>query len=150
MNQDFKLANSNWLGDIKEEDKQSILNEISQLNKQVNEYLSLQEYNSYMRDLYQNIDLEKTEAELLEFIVPDWVAHRSKEIPQDIQIDEFYEHLEMLILLNLIHEYSNNKELPEYKIKKMRDIIRRYSNMPSLWLFLCNISGQNISSTYSF
>ncbi len=90
------------------------------------------------------------EASLLETLVPFWQQIRGSQLSREKAIDEFYYEFEMLKLWVLICDAIANNEFSADLIRKMRAIIRRYSNMPQLWLFLCRQSGEEIKTSFTF
>lgn len=89
------------------------------------------------------------EADLLEYVVPIWASARGQQIPRDKLVDEFYYELEMLILFNLLMDMIDNN-LDATGVAKLRAIIRRYSNLPEVWKFLCAASGDEVIDAYTF
>ena len=135
---------------ISESENQLIQQEITQLEVQVKKLISPQNYQKFIQNLLNTLDINVEEEELLELVVPIWVEQRNQIIPINTQIDDFYKQLELAILLSLITEFNLNQNIAHYKIKKMREIIRRYSNMPQLWLYLCKISGDTPIDAFTF
>lgn len=89
------------------------------------------------------------EADLLEYIIPIWATSRGKYIPSDKSVDDFYYELEMLMLFNLLMNIANDN-LSAADIAKLRAIIRRYSNLPEVWKFVCAMSGDEVVDAYTF
>lgn len=95
----------------------------------------------------QNVLLD--EAELLETVIPIWASSRGNKIPQDKSVDDFYAEFELVTLCMLLNKFANGDKSSEL-IMKLRSIIRRYSNMPTMWRYLCQISGDNLTDSYTF
>lgn len=89
------------------------------------------------------------EADLLEELIPKWQILRNNEISNK-PIDEFYSELELCILAELIHSWAVLQKISSLHLKKMREIVRRYSSMPGFWQILCKLNGDEIVSKYTF
>ncbi len=140
----LNLANS----DIKT--TQLIQQEVNQFQIILNQKIINEEYQIFLLTVVKDVDLNLTEAELLEQIVPLWTKHRHQEIPKNTPIDDFYRHFEHTLLLTLISELFLSNDLSSSKIKKAREIIRRYSIMPTLWQYICKRSGDTPIKAYTF
>jgi hypothetical protein len=86
----------------------------------------------------------------LEVVIPLWAQARGKQIPATKPVDEFYRELEYYSLWQLIYQMSVNHGLTKDTAHRMRAIIRRYSNMPTWWLYLCQYCGDELASGYTF
>jgi hypothetical protein len=128
--------------------------EVERLYQQIVDFSSgLADNHEYYQFLMNNTDeAEKfdEEADFLEWLIPVWSNERGRSFSQEKPIDEFYKELEFLILWKLLVDCVDANEFVRSRVTKMRAIIRRYSNMPALWLYLCKISGEEIKSAYTF
>ena len=133
----------------------TISNELARLFNQVYVFAGglSEQPQTYFTFLYQQTSLAvrfSEEAELLEWVIPAWSTARGKHFAADKPVDEFYRELELLLLWQLICLACREQEFSNPLVTKMRVIIRRYSNMPALWQYLCNLSGEEIKSAYTF
>ncbi len=86
----------------------------------------------------------------LEPVITLWHSERGRKFADEKAVDEFYCEVELLRLWVLIVSLVINLDLSTLTIKLMRTIIRRYSNMPQLWLFLINYSCNGVQTAYTF
>lgn len=108
---------------------------------------------SYREFLWTNViatnpDLE--DAVVLEQLVPLWSASRGVEFATDKPIDEFYMEFELSWLWFLLASCASEDNFDHVRVAKMRAIIRRYSNLPQIWLYLCQLDGNAIKTAYTF
>ena len=123
-------------------------NQITQINsddEKLNE--------SYREFLWTNVittnsDLE--DAVVLEQLVPLWSASRGVKFAADKPIDEFYMEFELSWLWFLLASCASENSFDHIRVAKMRAIIRRYSNLPQIWLYLCQLDGDAIEAAYTF
>ena len=128
------------------------INEISELTTEVNNFnddVAKSNYLKVLDTLSQELIYISDEAELLEILIPKWQTLRNNQICNK-PIDEFYAELELYFLAELIHSFAISQETSSQQIKKMRKIVRRYSNMPNFWQVLCKLSGDEVASGYTF
>ena len=147
--QDYLLRQS-----IVEKTASAISQEISELQQQVlqfNDSLATPtEYLNLLYGLSLSLFVINEEAELLELLIPYWEAKRGVKLGRDKPIDEFYAEFELLTLWRLIAKSIQSQEFLAEDLLKMRSIIRRYSNMPSFWLYLWDISGEEVKVGFTF
>lgn len=108
---------------------------------------------SYRKFLWTNViatnsDLE--DAVVLEQLVPLWSASRGVKFAADKPIDEFYMEFELSWLWFLLASCASENSFDHTRVAKMRAIIRRYSNLPQIWLYLCQLDGDAIKTAYTF
>lgn len=108
------------------------------------------DYLSTLAEILPEILLEIDEELILHKVVPYWQRLRGSIISAKKAIDEFYFELEMLSLWTLLFDSIHGKELAHQRVYRMRSIIRRYSNMPQMWLLLYQQSGEGVSTAYTF
>lgn len=128
--------------------------EVNQLFSQVSEFKSglaeNQAYWALLGDGAQFILNSEREDDVLEQLIPIWSQQRGIAFSKDKPIDEFYREVEYYTLWCLIIQSATQQSFTSLLIRKMRAIIRRYSNMPALWYFLCQISGEELKTAYTF
>lgn len=107
------------------------------------------EYTAFMTNCALSGIKLANEADLLEYVIPIWATSRGKNIPEDKSVDSFYYELEMLILFNLLANMTRDT-LTAVEMVKLRAIIRRYSNLPEVWKFVCAMSGDEVVDAYTF
>ena len=90
------------------------------------------------------------EDEVLEQLVPIWSQQRGFIFSKEKPIDEFYREVEYYTLCCLLVQSASEQAFTPLTLAKMRAIIRRYSNMPALWYYLCQISGAELKTGYTF
>ena len=108
---------------------------------------------NYLNLLYglgQQLSAFNHEAELLELLIPYWYRERGVTLAPEKLVDEFYFEFEMVTLWVLVAQCMQTQSFLAPALLKMRAIIRRYSNMPSLWLYLWDISDDELKSGYTF
>lgn len=131
-----------------------ISTEIKQLALQVSKFESgVQDNQVYWQLLGASAQLvvnSAREDEVLEQLVPIWSQQRGVIISKDKPIDEFYREVEYYTLWCLLVQSATQQSFTPLIIAKMRAIIRRYSNMPALWYYLCQISGAELKTGYTF
>lgn len=131
-----------------------ISREINQLSAQIHEFKSGfaidQAYWDLLGDGAQLILNSEREDDVLEQLIPIWSQHRGIAFSKAKPIDDFYREVEYYTLWCLIVQSSTQQSFTPLLIRKMRAIIRRYSNMPALWYFLCQISGEELKTGYTF
>lgn len=136
-------------------DCMAVTNELQQLSNEVSGFnCGLKDGNlSYYNFLFQQSQLIKNfnqESEFLEWVIPLWSQQRGKIFATDKAVDEFYRELELLTLWRLLLNSLENNDFSVTDIRQMRRIIRRYGKMPVLWRYLCNLSGEDITTAYTF
>lgn len=155
--EDRKLAKVlNFIASLKltalEVEKISV--EVNQLFSQIGEFESGLSLNQAYWDLLgvcaQLILNSEREDDVLEQLVPIWSQQRGSTFSKDKPIDEFYSEVEYYTLWYLLVQSAVQQSFTPLSIRKMRAIIRRYSNMPALWYFLCQISGEELKTGYTF
>ena len=128
--------------------------EISKLFQQVSNFndekLANTDYLAIFAEILPEVLMENEEEAILQKIVPYWQKLRGNAISAEKPIDEFYYELELLVLWVLLFDTAYDKEQNIWRIQKMRNIIRRYSNMPQMWLLLYQHSGEEVSTLYTF
>ncbi len=131
-----------------------ISTEIKQLALQVSKFESgLQDNQAYWQLLGASAQLivnSAREDEVLEQLVPIWSQQRGFIFSKEKAIDEFYREVEYYTLCCLLVQSATLQSFTPSMIAKMRAIIRRYSNMPALWYYLCQISGDELKTGYTF
>lgn len=131
-----------------------ISTEIKQLALQVSKFESgLQDNQAYWQLLGSSAQLivnSASEDEVLEQLVPIWSQQRGVIFSKEKPIDEFYREVEYYTLCCLLVQSATQQSFIPFTIAKMRAIIRRYSNMPALWYYLCQISGAELKTGYTF
>ncbi|AUR51549.1 hypothetical protein [Aquella oligotrophica] len=130
----------------------SALNEISELANEVNKFqdeIAKSSYSQVLAELTEKTIEISEEAELLEYIIPKWQELRGS-IISNKPIDEFYYELEHYLLLKLIKQMAETQIISDTSLKKMREIVRRYSVMPNFWQILCLLNGDSIINAYTF
>lgn len=131
-----------------------ISTEIKQLALQVSKFESgLQDNQTYWQLLGSSAQLivnSAREDEVLEQLVPIWSQQRGVIFSKEKAIDEFYREVEYYTLCCLLVQSATQQSFTPLIIAKMRAIIRRYSNMPALWYYLCQISGAELKTGYTF
>ncbi len=130
-----------------------VINEITKLSVQVNEIKSgVVEQESYQLFLAECttiiFDTTLNESQQLDVLVLKWSQHNKRIF--DKPIDEFFREVEYVALWRLLTLVGINCQWSEIDVRQMCKIIRRYSNMPKLWLYLHKISGDEISTAYTF
>lgn len=128
------------------------INEISELIIQINNFTDAVAKSNYLiilDTLSQELLHITNETDLLEILIPKWQTLRNNQISNK-PIDEFYAELELYLLAELIRSLATSQEISSQQLKKMREIVRRYSNMPNFWQILCKLSGDEIASGYTF
>ncbi len=128
------------------------INEISELIIQINNFSDAVAKSNYLiilDTLSQELLHITNETDLLEILIPKWQTLRNNQISNK-PIDEFYAELELYLLAELIRSFATSQEISSQQLKKMREIVRRYSNMPNFWQILCKLSGDEIASGYTF
>jgi hypothetical protein len=128
--------------------------EVKQLALQVSKFESgLQDNQAYWQLLGSSAQLvvnSAREDEVLEQLVPIWSQQRGVIFSKEKPIDEFYREVEYYTLWCLLIQSATQQSFTPSIIAKMRAIIRRYSNMPALWYYLCQISGAELKTGYTF
>lgn len=128
--------------------------EVKQLALQVSKFESgLQDNQAYWQLLGSSAQLiinSAREDEVLEQLVPIWSQQRGVVFSKEKPIDEFYREVEYYTLCCLLVQSATQQSFTPSIIAKMRAIIRRYSNMPALWYYLCQISGAELKTGYTF
>lgn len=109
-----------------------------------------QTYRDFLWNYIINLDPKLDDAEVLELIVPLWSASRGNKFAADKPIDEFYTEFELSWLWFLMASCADENNFDHIKVAKMRAIIRRYSNLPQIWLYLCQLDGGIIKTAYTF
>lgn len=106
----------------------------------------------YYELLYSQIELEfdMEEAELLDKLVPLWVQTRGVVFDKERQIDEFYMDFEMLALAYLLDKCVQCADFDAARVEKIIKILKRYDMMVTLWLILCELSGEKVKTGYTF
>ena len=131
-----------------------ISTEIKQLALQVSKFESgLQDNQAYWQLLGSSAQLiinSTREDEVLEQLVPIWSQQRDHAFSREKAIDEFYREVEYYTLCCLLIQSATQQLFKPLIITKMRAILRRYSNMPALWYYLCQISGDELKTGYTF
>lgn len=131
-----------------------ISTEIKQLSLEVNDFKSgLANDQAYWQLLDFGVQLilnSSSEDDILKELVPIWSQQRGVVFDKDKLIDEFYRELEYYTLWSLLMQSATQQSFTPLVVSKMRAIIRRYSNMPALWYFLCQISGEELKTGYTF
>ena len=131
-----------------------ISTEIKQLALQVSKFESgLQDNQAYWQLLGSSAQLivnSAREDEVLEQLVPIWSQQRGVIFSKEKAIDEFYREVEYYTLCYLLVQSASEQAFTPSIIAKIRAIIRRYSNMPALWYYLCQISGAELKTGYTF
>lgn len=130
----------------------SALNEISTLANEVGKFqdeIAKNNYPQILTELTKETIEISEEAELLEYIIPKWQELRGS-IISNKPIDEFYYELEHYLLLKLIKQMAETQIISDTSLKKMREIVRRYSIMPNFWQILCLLNGDSIINAYTF
>lgn len=140
---------------IAKNDYPPIVNELKQLQNVIDDFNSglVNGDPAYYAFLLQQSQLIKNfnqEAEFLEWVIPLWSQERGKIFAADKAVDEFYRELELLTLWRLLLKAIQNDEFLSAEVRQMRRIIRRYGKMPLLWRYLCNLSGEDITTAYTF
>ena len=132
----------------------SIPQELRRLHQQVSDFTSANtdnsDYLNYLHSLVQLTDNYSEEADILDCVVDSWQAERGKLFSTSKLIDELYTEFELVKLWVLIVNSVNNSDLSSGAIQQMRGVIRRYSNLPSFWLYLCQLSGDAVKTGYNF
>ena len=128
--------------------------EVKHLATQVSKFNSgVQDNQAYWQLLGSSAQLivnSAREDEVLEQLVPIWSQQRGIIFSKDKPIDEFYREVEYYTLWHLVVQSAIEQSFTPSIIAKMRAIIRRYSNMPALWYYLCQISGAEFKTGYTF
>lgn len=130
----------------------SALNEISTLANEVGKFqdeIAKNNYPQILTELTEETIEISEEAEVLEYLIPKWQQLRGKKISNK-PIDEFYYELEHYLLLELIKQMAEKQIISDISLRKMREIVRRYSIMPNFWQILCLLDGDSIISAYTF
>lgn len=133
----------------------AVTNELQQLSDEVADFdcgleggnLSYYDFLFHQSQLIKNFNQE---SEFLEWVIPLWSQQRGKIFAADKAVDEFYRELEMLTLWRLLLNALQNNDFSVTDTRQMRRIIRRYGKMPVLWRYLCNLSGEDITTAYTF
>jgi hypothetical protein len=128
--------------------------EVKQLAAQISKFESgLQDNQAYWQLLGTSAQLivnSTREDEVLEQLVPVWSQQRDHAFSREKAIDEFYREVEYYTLCCLLVQSASEQSFTSLTLAKMRAIIRRYSNMPALWYYLCQISGAELKTGYTF
>lgn len=130
----------------------SALNEISTLANEVGKFqdeIAKNNYPQILAELTKETIEISEEAEVLEYLIPKWQQLRGEKISNK-PIDEFYYELEHYLLLELIKQMAEKQIISDISLRKMREIVRRYSTMPNFWQILCLLDGDSIISVYTF
>lgn len=131
-----------------------LITEVSGLYKQVSvfddELVGKEAYQNLLYTLVRQLEPITEEAQLLEVLIPNWQFLRGNQISRDKAVDEFYFEFEMITLWVLLTDSITGGKFQPQVVSKMRAIIRRYSNLPNLWQFLCNYSGEEVKVGYTF
>ena len=131
-----------------------ISTEIKHLAAQISKFESgVQDNQAYWQLLGTSAQLivnSAHEDEVLEQLVPIWSQQRDHAFSREKAIDEFYREVEYYTLCCLLVQSASEQAFKPLIITKMRAIIRRYSNMPALWYYLCQISGAELKTGYTF
>ncbi|MEN9946185.1 MAG: hypothetical protein RLZZ293_571 [Pseudomonadota bacterium] len=133
-------------------DRSDILQEIELLSQEVE--LILLQHNLHLIELERlccALNLQHDESQVIDLIVDYWLKVRQNGLAQ-LTIDDLYQQIEYLwlwqLLNQLVREQFNNSN--QLVLSKIRKIIRRYSKMPKLWQYICLISGEQVSVSYTF
>ncbi len=139
---------------ISEPERNKIKAEISLLFWEVSKFNSglgeTQKYKLLLDAATQLIINSECEDDILDKLVPIWSQQRGSAFSKDKPVDEFYRETEYYTLWYLLVQGATDQAFNSYSVSKMRAIIRRYSNMPALWYFLCQISGEELKTAYTF
>lgn len=108
------------------------------------------EYREFIIDCVDQVLEIDHEADLLEIIVPLWANAHGNIVPREKGIDEFYYDLEQVILWQMLLNLIASTTVSTHILSKLRTIVRRYSTMPQLWIYLCNTSGDELKTAYTF
>lgn len=132
-----------------------LINEATELWQEVNLIQSgegslNQTYRDFLWSYAINLDPKLNDAEVLELLVPLWSAARGNKFAANKPIDKFYTELELSWLWFLMVSCAGENEFDQIRVAKMRAIIRRYSNLPQIWLYLCQLDGDAIKTAYTF
>ena len=132
-----------------------LISEANKLWEQISQICSGDEKSneSYRGFLWTNViatnpDLE--DAAVLEQLVPLWSTSRGVKFAADKLIDEFYMEFELSWLWFLLASCVSENNFDHIRVAKMRTIIRRYSNLPQIWFYLCQLDGDVIKTAYTF
>lgn len=129
--------------------------EINKLSLQVSKIVSDAEnqevYPQYIIDcVLLTLEHHGEEVDLLDQLVTIWSQAREQKQIKTKPIDEFFEDVEYISLWQLFVITAKEQKFTENYVRKMCKIIRRYSNMPTMWLYLHQISGDEIKTAYTF
>jgi hypothetical protein len=108
------------------------------------------EYREFIIDCVEEVLEIDHEADLLEIIVPLWANERGNIVPIEKSIDEFYYDVEQVMLWQMLLNLVSSTTVSTHILSKLRAIVRRYSTMPQLWIYLCNMSGDKLKTAYTF
>lgn len=108
------------------------------------------EYREFVIDCVDQVLEIDHEADLLEIIVPLWANARGGIVPVEKSIDEFYYDVEQVILWQMLLDVISSNIISTHTLSKLRTIVRRYSTMPQLWIYLCKASGDELKTAYTF
>lgn len=140
---------------LSEDESKMLVDEAEQLWNQIMQIYDGDEKlnESYRNFLWTSViatnpDLD--DAEVLEQLVPLWSSSRGVQFAVDKPIDEFYMDFELSWLWFLLASCVSENNFDQIRVAKMRAIIRRYSNLPQLWLYLCQLDGDVIETAYTF
>ena len=101
-----------------------------------------------MECLSITLDQTQNETQQLDALVIKWSQHKERIFNKPI--DEFFREVEYVTLWKLLTLVGRDAQWSEINVRQMCKIIRRYSNMPQLWLYLHKISGDDITTAYTF
>lgn len=152
---DDRIVEDYFADKIAKNDYPTMINELKQLRNVIDDFNSglVNGDSIYYAFLLQQSQLIKNfnqEAEFLEWIIPLWSQERGKTFAAEKVVDEFYRELELLTLWRLLLQAIQKNEFLPADVRQMRRIIRRYGKMPVLWRYLCNLSGEDITTAYTF
>lgn len=109
-------------------------------------------YPNYSKMLYELMleVVDIPEEEQLDIIVVRWSEWRGKLFSHDKAIDELYIDLELLLLWHLLCKSVMEQDFSNVHVNIMRSIIRRYGKLSGIWLYLCQVNGSEIKTSYTF
>lgn len=140
----------NYLQDkLSAEELLELIAEIRLLSDNINNIFTGHEvYLIFVSDCLSKITDVDDEAALLEVLVPLWDKARGNQLAKDKPIDDFYYEFELYMLWSYLVKLARDNDLDV--TKKLRAIVRRYSQMPKLWSYLCQLQGDELTTAYTF
>ena len=128
-------------------------NELGYLFEWLRQLVVDSRYPGYPQLLYAlalELDQLTDEAVILDRVVTEWSLQRGQLFSADKNIDEFYTEFELFMLCYQLINSVNDQEFSKLRLISLRRIIKRYGKLSELWQYLCQISGEEIKTSYTF